>query len=94
MSPGAILRVEALSAGYAGEHVVYDVSLEVAVGEAITVIGSNGKEVDPAQGHRRHAGGHPSTVMFDGTAISRLATHRIARRGLAYVPRSATSSPP
>jgi branched-chain amino acid transport system ATP-binding protein len=87
VSPDAILRVEALSAGYAGEHVVHDISLEVAVGEAITVIGSNGAGkstllkaiVGMLEGTR-------GTVMFDGTAISRLATHRIARRGLAYVP--------
>jgi ABC-type branched-subunit amino acid transport system ATPase component len=41
-SPGPILRVEGLSAGYAGEHIVHDVTFEVAEGEAIAVIGSNG----------------------------------------------------
>ena len=82
VSPGAILRVEALSAGYAGEHVVYDISLEVAVGEAITVIGSNGRKSTLLKAIVGMWRAPRSTVMFDGTAISRLATHRIARRGL------------
>jgi branched-chain amino acid transport system ATP-binding protein len=87
VSRDAILRVDGLSAGYAGEHVVHDISLDVAAGEAITVIGSNGAGkstllkaiVGMLEGTR-------GTVLFDGAEISRLATHRIARRGLAYVP--------
>jgi branched-chain amino acid transport system ATP-binding protein len=83
----AILRVDRLSAGYAGEHIVHDINLHVAAGEAITVIGSNGAGkstllkaiVGLLEGTR-------GTVWFDGAEISRRATHRIARRGLAYVP--------
>jgi branched-chain amino acid transport system ATP-binding protein len=83
----AILRVDRLSAGYAGEHIVHDIDLHVAAGEAITVIGSNGAGkstllkaiVGLLEGTR-------GTVWFDGAEISRRATHRIARRGLAYVP--------
>jgi branched-chain amino acid transport system ATP-binding protein len=83
----AILRVDRLSAGYAGEHIVHDISLEVAEGEAITVIGSNGAGKTTL--FRAIVGllrGTRGTVSFDGTDISRLATHRITRRGLAYVP--------
>ena len=66
---------------------MHDISLEVGRGEAITVIGSNGAGkstllkaiVGMLEGTR-------GTVSFDGADISRLATHRIARRGLAYVP--------
>jgi branched-chain amino acid transport system ATP-binding protein len=83
----AILRVDRLSGGYAGEHIVHDIDLHVAAGEAITVIGSNGAGkstllkaiVGLLEGTR-------GTVWFDGAEISRRATHRIARRGLAYVP--------
>jgi len=82
----AILRVDGLSAGYAGQDVVHDIDLHVAEGEAITVIGSNGAGkstlfkaiVGMMKGTR-------GTVSFDGVDISRLATHRITRRGLAYV---------
>jgi branched-chain amino acid transport system ATP-binding protein len=82
-----LLRVDGLSAGYAGEHVVHDITLEVAEGEAITVIGSNGAGkstlLKAVVGMLEDTRG---TVVFDGAEISRRATHRIARRGLAYVP--------
>ncbi|HWC67663.1 MAG TPA: ABC transporter ATP-binding protein [Acidimicrobiales bacterium] len=86
-SPGPILRVEGLSAGYAGEHIVHDVTFEVAEGEAIAVIGSNGAGKSTL--FKAIVGllaGTKGTVRLAGTDISRLATHRIARRGLAYVP--------
>ena len=91
----AILRVDGLSAGYAGEHIVHDISLEVAEGEAITVIGSNG------------AG--KSTLfkaivgMLDGTTRHRHVRRRATSRGWRPTgspgvgwptsPPSATSSP-
>jgi branched-chain amino acid transport system ATP-binding protein len=84
---GAILRVDRLSAGYAGEHIVHDVSFEVAEGEAIAVIGSNGAGKSTL--FKAIVGlldGTRGGVWFAGTDISRLPTHRIARRGLAYVP--------
>jgi branched-chain amino acid transport system ATP-binding protein len=86
-SPGPILRVEGLSAGYAGEHIVHEVNFEVAEGEAIAVIGSNGAGKSTL--FKAIVGllaGTKGTVRLAGTDISRLATHRIARRGLAYVP--------
>jgi branched-chain amino acid transport system ATP-binding protein len=82
----AILRVEGLSAGYAGQHVVHDVDLDVANGEVITVIGSNGSGKSTL--FKAIVGllkGSRGRVTFDGADISRQATHRIARRGLAYV---------
>ena len=82
----ALLRVEGLSAGYAGEHVVHDVSVAASQGEAITVIGSNGAGKSTLfkaiVGLLRHRTGG---VWFDGADISRQAAHRISRRGLAYV---------
>ncbi len=90
MSGGAlddvILRVEGLSAGYAGQHVVHDIDLHVGKGEAITVIGSNGAGKSTLfkaiVGMLKGARG---SVTFDGADISRQATHRVTRRGLAYV---------
>jgi branched-chain amino acid transport system ATP-binding protein len=84
--PGALLRVDGLSAGYAGEHVVHDISFAVDQGEAITVIGSNGagkstlfKAIVGLLDDRT------GDVWFDGADISRQPAHRISRRGLAYV---------
>jgi branched-chain amino acid transport system ATP-binding protein len=86
-SQDAILRVGRLSAGYAGEHIVHGVDLEVFEGEAITVIGSNGAgKTTLFKAIIGLLTGTRGTVSFDGSDISRLATHRIARRGLGYVP--------
>ena len=83
----AILRVNGVSAGYGGEYVVHDVSFDVAEGEAVTIIGSNGagkstlfRAVVALLRTRR------GSVEFRGDDISRWPTHRISRRGLAYVP--------
>ena len=82
-----ILRVEGVSAGYSGEDVVHDVSFTIDEGEAVTIIGSNGAGKTTLfraiVGMLRASTG---TVVFDGDDVSGLATHRIARRGLAYVP--------
>ena len=82
-----ILRVSGLSAGYAGKHVVHDVTLEVAEGEAVTIIGSNGAGKSTLframLGMLKTATG---AVDFDGASIRKVPTHKIARRGLAYVP--------
>ena len=82
----ALLRVDALSAGYAGEYVVHDITFAVAEGEAIAVIGSNGAGKSTlfraiAGLLRDRSGG----VLLDGQEISKQPAHRISRRGLAYV---------
>lgn len=82
-----LLRVEGLSAGYLGEDVVHTVSLSVAEGEVVAVIGSNGAGkttmfkaicglLSPSAG----------TVHFDGSDLTGQKAHRTARAGLVYVP--------
>lgn len=84
---GRLLELSGLSAGYSGEDVVHDVSFHVDEGEAVTVIGSNGAGkstlfraimslLTPSSG----------TVTFAHADITTTPTHRITRRGLAYVP--------
>jgi branched-chain amino acid transport system ATP-binding protein len=83
----SLLEVRGVSAGYAGEDVVHDVSFDVAQAEAITIIGSNGAGkstlfravvslLDMSSG----------TVMLEGVDVTKLPTHKISRLGLAYVP--------
>lgn len=89
MTSGAapMLRVAGLSAGYAGEQVVRDVSFAVSLGEAVAIIGSNGAGKTTLfraiVSMLRAATG---TVTLQEVDITRLPTHRIARMGLAYVP--------
>ncbi len=82
-----MLEISGLSAGYFGEDVVHDVSLNVSEGEAVTIIGSNGAGkttlFKAVCGLLAASGG---TVVFDGEVISGMAAHRIARSGVSYVP--------
>jgi branched-chain amino acid transport system ATP-binding protein len=82
-----MLEVADLSAGYLGEDIVHEVSLSVAEGEVVTVIGSNGAGKTTlfraVCGLMRTARG---TVSFDGRRISGRRAFEIARDGLAYVP--------
>ena len=87
MAAEALLQVDALDAYYGRSHVLQSVSLEVANASVVALLGRNGAGksttlkaimgiVAPAQG----------SIRFDGGPIHHLAPHRIARRGIAYVP--------
>jgi branched-chain amino acid transport system ATP-binding protein len=83
----SLLEVRGVSAGYAGEDVVHDVSFHVDEGEAITIIGSNGAGKSTL--FRTIVGMLATTsgsTEFDGIDITGLPTHKISRLGLAYVP--------
>ena len=85
MSP--LLSVRGISASYGEAQVLREVSLEVAAGEVVTLVGRNGAGKSTLL---RCLMGlhHPSagTVVLDGTDVTGLAVHRRARRGLGLVP--------
>src|SRR5262245_31641887 len=81
------LVAENIVAGY-GEGVVIDgLSLSVAPGEAVAVLGRNGVGkttlLKTLMGLVRVRAG---TIRYRGERIDRLATFEIARRGIRYVP--------
>jgi branched-chain amino acid transport system ATP-binding protein len=83
----SLLEVRGVSAGYAGEDVVHDVSFHVDPGEAITIIGSNGAGKSTL--FRAIVGMVATTsgrTTFDGRDVTDLPTHKISRLGMAYVP--------
>jgi branched-chain amino acid transport system ATP-binding protein len=81
-----MLKVQGLSAGYGDLIVVRDVSLDVADGEFVAIIGSNaaGKStlIRAMIGLLPRSAG---TVAFDGQPVERLAPYQLAQRGLAAV---------
>ena len=82
-----ILQVDVISAGYAGENVIYDINFEIHEGEAVAIIGSNGAGKSTL--FRSIASMLKITsgrVIFDGTDTTNRPTHKLARDGLAYVP--------
>ncbi len=82
-----MLEVRELSAGYLGENVVRDVSLSVADGEAVTLIGSNGAGKTTV--FRAICGLLATTAgatTLGGETITGWPPHRVTRAGLVYVP--------
>jgi branched-chain amino acid transport system ATP-binding protein len=87
-----MLRLEHLAAAYGASQVLFGVSLTVAAGEVVTLLGRNGMGKTttiraimgllPSQGGRVTAG----AITFGGTALVGLPSHRIARQGLGLVP--------
>ncbi len=84
---GSALELRGVSAGYGETVVLEDVSLALARGESLSVIGRNGVGkttlLATAMGHTTlHAG----DVLLDGASLARVPVHRRARRGLGFVP--------
>ncbi|MGH7316659.1 MAG: ABC transporter ATP-binding protein [Candidatus Rokuibacteriota bacterium] len=82
-----MLEVDAIHTYYGESHVLHGVSLRVAPGEAVALLGRNGAGKTTAI--RSIVGFTPpraGRVVFEGQAMERWPAHRIARRGLALVP--------
>lgn len=82
-----MLKIENLSAGYGKVQVLHGISLDVAKGSLVTLIGSNGAgkttTLRALSGMIAPTGGR---IMLAGTDIAGMASHDIARRGLAHSP--------
>jgi branched-chain amino acid transport system ATP-binding protein len=82
-----MLVAEGLDGFYGRAQVLFGMSLSVAAGEVVALLGRNGAgkstTLKSILGLVTLAGG---TVTFEGTRIERMATYRIARLGIGYVP--------
>ena len=84
----ALLRLTGLQAWYGQSHVLHGVSLEVARGEIVSILGRNGAGrstlLKAVMGQVRSTG----EIDFEGRSLAGLATYAIAQRGVGYVPES------
>jgi branched-chain amino acid transport system ATP-binding protein len=82
-----LVMVDAVHTFYGKSHILHGVSLEVGPGEVVGLLGRNGVGksttlktimglVQPSQG----------AVLLDGDTITGLPPHKLARRGIGYVP--------
>ena len=82
-----MLEVDGIHTYYGESHVLHGVSLRVAPGEAVALLGRNGAgkttTIRSIVGFTPPRAGH---VVFEGQAIERWPSYRIARHGLALVP--------
>ncbi|MEN3047209.1 MAG: ABC transporter ATP-binding protein [Candidatus Caldarchaeales archaeon] len=82
-----VLSVRNLDAFYGKAQVLFDVSLDVQRGEVVSLIGRNGVGKTTLLKSVMNIGvAKRGKVILNGTDISRLPTHAIASRGVAYVP--------
>jgi branched-chain amino acid transport system ATP-binding protein len=82
-----LLRVEGLDVSYGPSKALFGVSIDVAPGSVLAVLGVNG--AGKSTFARAVSGLVPPTagrVTFDGQDITRLPAHRIRRLGLTYIP--------
>lgn len=83
----ALLEVHDLSAGYGEAVVLSKVSLQLAHGQTLALLGRNGTGkttlINTLAGATRQHGG---SIMLDGTALHQLPSHLRAAAGIGWVP--------
>ena len=82
-----MLILEHIDAAHGPVQALHGISLHIDAGEIVTLIGANGAGKSTLLmtlfGNPRARRGR---ILFEGREITRLATHRIARLGIAQVP--------
>jgi branched-chain amino acid transport system ATP-binding protein len=86
-SAAPLVRVEDVHTYYGKSHILHGVSLNVAPGEVVGLLGRNGvgksTTLKTIMGLVRPSRG---TVRFDGISINATPPHKLARLGIGYVP--------
>jgi branched-chain amino acid transport system ATP-binding protein len=82
-----MLSVKGLRAGYGKIEVLHDVSIDVAQGQIVTLIGANGAGkttlLKTVSGLIRPTGG---SIDFEGKSLVRRPAHKIVALGMSHVP--------
>jgi branched-chain amino acid transport system ATP-binding protein len=82
-----LVEVDGIHTYYGKSHILHGVSLTIARGEVVGLLGRNGvgksTTLKTIMGLVRPSRG---TVMLEGRAIAGVPPHKLARRGIGYVP--------
>ena len=82
-----ILRVEAIHTYYGLVHMLHGVSLEIAPGEVLALLGRNGAgKTTVLKSVMGLVPPRAGKIVHEGDDITGLPPHVVARRGIAYVP--------
>jgi branched-chain amino acid transport system ATP-binding protein len=83
----ALLAIEDLQSAYGLSRVLFGISLDIAAGECVCLLGRNGvgktSTMRSVMGLLRPTSGR---VVWKGTDIAGWAPHRVARAGIGFVP--------
>jgi urea transport system ATP-binding protein len=82
-----MLRLDGIDTFYGTSHILHGISLDVADGELVAVLGRNGAGkttlLRSITGETPPLGG---SIQLDGTDITRLKSHKRTHLGISYVP--------
>ena len=82
-----MLEIKNLTVGYGAINALHGISLSVAAGSIVTLIGSNGAgtttTLKTGSGVLKPKAGE---ILYEGKNIAGLPAHEVVRRGLAHVP--------
>ena len=82
-----LLCVRGLNAWYGESHILHGVDFDVAAGEVVTLLGRNGAgKTTTLRAIMGIVPRREGSIRFEGDETARLASNRIARRGIAYCP--------
>ena len=82
-----MLALESIHSFYGETEALFGVSLEVAAGEVVALLGPNGAgKTTTLRSILNLTDVKRGAIRFDGAEITRMATHRIARLGIGWVP--------
>ena len=82
-----MLSVRGLNAWYGESHILHGVDFDVARGEVVTLLGRNGAgKTTTLKSIMGIVPRREGSIVFEGQETIRLASNRIARRGIAWCP--------
>ena len=87
-TPQRCLEIDGLDCSYGPQQVVWDVSLRLALGDGVAIVGRNGVgKTTVLRGIANAFGVHRTgRIRLDGTDMTGWRADRIARAGLGFVP--------
>ncbi len=85
--PAPLLSVEAIDTYYGDARILAGLSLTIDAGETVCLLGRNGRgKTTTIKSILGLAPVRRGRILFDDADITRMPTHLIARRGIAWVP--------
>lgn len=82
-----MLDLENVNSFYGRAHILRDLSFNVDAGEVVSLLGRNGAgKTTTVKSIMQLVKPSSGTVNFEGTELTALPTHRIAKMGIGYVP--------
>ena len=83
----SLLVVKGLHAWYGESHILHGVDLDVRAGEVVTLLGRNGAgKTTTLKSIMGMVGRREGSILFEGSEVIGLPSHRIARLGIAFCP--------